>query len=262
MADASLVGRDPVDLFARACQMSYGEQAAITGVLSALQPQLALDLGTYLGGSLAMIAAHCEEVHTFDLASHCPQAFPNVTYHIGDSKTTVPVVLTTLAREQRNIDFVLVDADHSRAGVQADLTNLLQSEAVQSTVLLLHDCANEGVREGARRAIKQADCVAYADFSFVVAPQTERSLMKESWGGLGIVVVDRGSDFWQYGRRILPNVHRPTSSARSLLWHTLRPARGLKRELAYRARPFYRRVAGTRGARPGQKPHSERRGTP
>ncbi len=231
--------------------MSYGEQAALAGILSALRPRVALELGTFRGGSLGRIAAYSEEVHTFDLASHVSEALPNVTYHIGDCRTTVPEVLRALMERDSEVDFVLVDADHSRAGVESDVTNLLQSDALRSTVILLHDCANEGVRQGARNAIMKAQDIAYADLSFVPPPAVPRSPMSESWGGLGIVVVDRRGDFWRLDRLVLPNVRWRTSGRRSPAWHALRPARTLKRELSYRARPFYRQVMGSRGAKVG-----------
>jgi hypothetical protein len=236
-----------MSLFTASSEMAYGEQAALLGVLTSLKPTLSLELGTYRGGSLTHIAAHSEEVHSFDLASHTAYATPNVTYHIGDTRTTVPRVLGELASRQRNVDFVLVDADHSRRGVEADMRNLFHSPAVTQTVILLHDCANEAVREGARRAIQQASGIAYADLSFV-RPNVRSPLVAEAWGGLGIVVVDPNQSLWRLQRHILDNVHWRTSEQRSMAWKVLAPARAAKRELLYRARPLYRRLYGTRGA--------------
>jgi Methyltransferase domain len=236
-------------LFITYSEMAYGEQAALAGVLSALTPNLSLELGTFRGGSLARIAAYSKEVHTFDLAAHVTEALPNVTYHLGDSRSTVPQVLNALARDDRNVDFVLVDADHSRVGVEADMTNLLTSEAVRRSVIMLHDCANEGVRQGVRNAILRADSVAYADLSFVAPSTASSSVLRESWGGLGIVVIDRCGEFWPLDRQVLPNIHWPSSSERSPAWHALSSARTLHRELLYRARPLYRRMAGTRGSK-------------
>jgi len=236
-------------LFSASHEMAYGEQAVLCGVLAVLKPRLALELGTFRGGSLAPIAAHSREVHTFDLASHVTEVLPNVTYHIGDSRVTLPRILSELAEAHKHVDFVLVDGDHSRAGVEADMSHLLQSPALSTTVILLHDCANEGVREGARKAILRADGLAYADLSFIAPPTRRTSPLRDLWGGLGIVVVDRPGGFWTLERQILPNVKWHTSGARSLAWHALRPVRSLKRDVVYRTRPLYRRVAGSRGAK-------------
>src|SRR5436190_23786332 len=100
-------GNVPARLFSASHEMSYGEQAALAGILSILNPHLALELGTFRGGSLAPIAAHSTEVHTFDLASHVSEALPNVTYHIGDSHIILPRVLSELAEAERHIDLDL-----------------------------------------------------------------------------------------------------------------------------------------------------------
>jgi hypothetical protein len=237
-------------VFRAEAEMAYGEQAALIGVLAALSPQLSLELGTFRGGSLARIAAHSREVHTFDLTSHTTEVLPNVSYHFGDTRTTVPHVLREFSEAKRNMDFVLVDADHSRAGVEQDMNNLLQSPAVATTVILLHDCANEAVREGARNAIAAAADIAYADLSFVIPPSSTL-LLAESWGGLGIVVVDRRQQLWRLERRILDNIHWRTSRRQSPVWNALAPVRAGKREVAYRVRPLYRRLKGSRGVRLG-----------
>jgi predicted O-methyltransferase YrrM len=243
-------GNRNVSLFLAQAEMAYSEQAALRGVLSALEPQVSLELGTFRGGSLAHIAAHSREVHTFDLVSHAANAIPNVHYHLGETDSTVPQVLQELSDAQRTVDFVLVDADHSRAGVERDMRNLLHSSAVEGTVILLHDCANEGVREGARNAILDAPDIAYADLSFVT-PASPTPLFAEAWGGLGIVVVDRTGELWQLERQVLDNVHWRTSSRRSAAWNALAPVRAWRRELLYRVRPMYRRIKGSRGVRLG-----------
>ena len=235
-----------MSLFTARSEMAYGEQAALLGVLAALKPRLSLELGTYKGGSLSLIAAYSAEVHAFDLASHTLDELPHVSHHVGDTRTTVPLVLDELAREQRTVDFALVDADHSREGVETDMSNLLHSPAVRQTVILLHDCANEAVREGARRAIQQASGIAYADLSFV-APNRRSSLLAEAWGGLGIVVVDPNQTLWHLRRHILDNVYWRTTERRSMAWNALSPLRAARRRLVYRARPLYRRLKGTRG---------------
>jgi len=49
--------------------MSFGERAALEGILSQLTPDLALELGTAEGGSLERLAHHSAEVHSFDLVA-------------------------------------------------------------------------------------------------------------------------------------------------------------------------------------------------
>jgi hypothetical protein len=48
-------------------QMSFGERAALEGVLGQCEPRLAVEIDTYKGRSLRFLARHCEQVHAFDL---------------------------------------------------------------------------------------------------------------------------------------------------------------------------------------------------
>ena len=102
-------------------QMQQGERFALEGLLAALRPRLAIEVGTYEGGSLRRIAAHAEHVHAFDLDPKVAQLadeFDNVTFHIGDSAELLPQVLAELGGEGRHGDIALVDAAHTRGGVR------------------------------------------------------------------------------------------------------------------------------------------------
>ena len=174
--------------------MSFGERAALEGVLCQLTPRLAVEIGTAEGGSLTRIAAHCEEVHSFDLVAPrtAINSLPNVTLHTGDSHDLLPQVLGDFADAGRNVDFVLVDGDHSTEGVRKDLVDLLESAAIAHTIILAHDTANEVVRTG----LEQVDYagypkVAHVELDFVSGYLfQEPSLRNELWGGLGLIMVD------------------------------------------------------------------------
>ena len=77
-------------------QMQQGERFALDGLLAQLRPQLAIEVGTFEGGSLRRIAAHAEHVHAFDLdpkVAELAGELDNVTFHIGDSAELLPQVL-------------------------------------------------------------------------------------------------------------------------------------------------------------------------
>ena len=63
-------------------QMSFGERAALEGILGPRKPRLAIEIGTYEGGSLQFVAAHCAHVHTLDLYDLVEDrgAYHNVTF--------------------------------------------------------------------------------------------------------------------------------------------------------------------------------------
>jgi Methyltransferase domain len=175
-------------------QMSFGERAALEGVLSQQQPRLSIEIGTAEGGSLARIAAHSEIVHSFDmvLPHEDVRNLPGVTLHTGDSHELVPRLLAELAEAGENVDFVLVDGDHSSEGVRRDIVDLLESPAVASTLILMHDTMNEVVRAGLEEVRYGAyPKVAYVDLDFVPGYMfQEPSLKHELWGGLGLVMVE------------------------------------------------------------------------
>jgi hypothetical protein len=178
-------------------QMSFGERAALEGLLAQVRPALAIEIGTAEGGSLERVAAYSEHVHSFDLTFDLmPQerrdSLDNVTFHGGDSHELLPKLLRELADAGQNVDFVLVDGDHSSEGVKKDMEDLLASDAIQRTVIVAHDTMNEVVRDGLER-------VAYADFPKVAYVELdmvaghlfqEPSLRNELWGGVGLVIVD------------------------------------------------------------------------
>ena len=182
-------------------QMSFGERAALEGVLSQLRPELSIEIGTAEGGSLARIAEHSGEVHSFDLVEPQPEAreLSNVTFHTGDSHALLPELLARFGEEGRNVDFVLVDGDHSAEGVRQDVLDLLNSSAIGRTIIVLHDTMNETVRAGMERVRYDAyPKVAYVELDLVAGYMfREPSLLHELWGGLGLIVVDstRGAYF-------------------------------------------------------------------
>jgi hypothetical protein len=171
--------------------MALGERAAVEGLLSILQPPLSLELGTAEGGSLERIAAHSDEVHTFDFDPRVADPPRNAVFHRGDYNVLLPQLLERLAQEGRNVDFVLVDGDHSAAGVRRDLEHLLSSPAVSRTIVLVHDSMNEDVRAGISSVrYEDYDKVAYVDLDFVAMAQADPSPLKDAWGGLALIVVD------------------------------------------------------------------------
>lgn len=183
----------PVELLGDALgQMSFGERAALEGLLSQLRPALSLEIGTYDGGSLRRIAAHSGHVHTVDLYDVVEDraAFPNVTFHVGDARELVPRLLDDVHRAGHRIDFVLIDGDHSAAGVRADLEHVLDAPAAGRAVIVLHDTMNDETRSG----IEQVDLagrpqVVYAELDFVPGYEFRHGHFDgQVWGGLGLIV--------------------------------------------------------------------------
>jgi hypothetical protein len=173
-------------------QMSFGERAALEGLLSQVKPRLALEIGTAEGGSLSRMAAHSDEVHSIDLVP-CPAPQPeHVELHVGDSRRLLPELLARFASEGRVVDFVLVDGDHSRQGVRRDLVDLLASPAISRTVIVMHDTLNGPVRAGITDVdFASNPAVAFVELDFVSGYMARTGpFAGQLWGGLGVAVVD------------------------------------------------------------------------
>lgn len=240
-----------------AWQMSYGERAALEGVLQALRPSLAIELGRAEGGSLRRIAASSGQALSFDLVEPAGELgeLDNVTMFTGDSHRQLSEQLAELAAAGRNVDFVLVDGDHSAPGVRADMVDLLQSPALRRSVILAHDSLNEDVRAG----LDSVDYEAYAkvvwvDLDFVPGAVAQLpGLRGQCWGGLGLVIVDEDGGFshgsvrnptlfpapevvWPWARSERETNGAPPATGndsmrRSLSWQLTAPLRAAMRRL-------------------------------
>lgn len=180
-------------------QMRHGERFALEGLLATLRPEVAIEIGTAQGGSLRRIAAHASEVHSFDIVPEIEaleRELPNVTTHVGDSALLVPEFLSELEREGREVDFALVDGDHTTAGVRRDAEALLASDACRRTVIVFHDAANDDVRAGLE-AVRFEDHakVALVNLDFVPGYLvSDPALHLQIWNGLALVLLDADRD--------------------------------------------------------------------
>jgi hypothetical protein len=175
-------------------QMTYGERSALEGLLSELQPAISIEIGTAEGGSLRRVAHHSGHVHSFDLVTPDPavQELENVTFHTGDSHKLVPELLAKLAEEGVNVDFALVDGDHTADGVEQDMRDLIASDAIKRTIVIAHDTLNDEVREGLARVDYAAEPkIVHADLDFIGGHlSTSGDFANQLWGGIGLFVFD------------------------------------------------------------------------
>ncbi len=173
-------------------QMSRGERAAVEGILAAMRPSLAIEIGSAEGACLRRLASYGGEVHSFDLQPPQLDQAANVTLHTGDSHELLPAFLSELAQQDRNVDLVIVDGDHTPEGVRQDLQDLLDSPALGRSAILIHDTANERVRAGLDAVHFSAwPKVSHVELDWIPGHLfAEPSLRNELWYGLGLVLVD------------------------------------------------------------------------
>jgi hypothetical protein len=175
-------------------QMSFGERAALEGVLAQLRPKLALEIGTAEGGSLARIAAYSGEVHSVDItrAELVAKTPANVHLHTGPSDRILPELLASFCASDRTLDFALVDGDHSFDGVAGDVRALLGSPCTARSVILVHDSTNEEVRAGLESVrVEQCEKVVYFEPDFIPGYVFRTgSAQHTTWGGLALILCD------------------------------------------------------------------------
>ncbi len=175
-------------------QMSFGERAALEGILAQLHPQLAIEIGTAEGGSLQRIAAYSKEVHSIDLDHGQLAVKPSehVHFHTGPSAEILPALLRQFADSGRSVDLALVDGDHSFAGVVKDIQTLLDSPATTQSVILVHDSMNGEIRAGIESiGLDDYEKVVYHELDFVPGYVYREGVARDSiWGGIALILCD------------------------------------------------------------------------
>lgn len=177
-------------------QMSFGERAALTGILAEVRPLIALEIGSAEGGNLRRIAAHSGHVHSIDV-DHTPLGpdLPaNVTLHTAESAAVLPPLLEQLSASGEALGFALIDGDHSYEGVQRDLSMVLDARCAADAVVLVHDTWNPEVRAGiVAGGFDTSPNVVYFELDFVPGYVYRRGAAAgAAWGGLGLILCGRG----------------------------------------------------------------------
>ena len=178
--------------------MTYGERSALEGLVAAAKPAIAIEVGMARDGEPRLASpptpARCiPSTSSLEPEGDLP---PNVTAHTGNSRETLPRVLSAeLAEEGRRVEFCLIDGDHTAAGVTADLDAVLRSPAVDFALVVLHDTMNGEVRRGIRSVgLEAIPRVVYCDLDLVPGYAAAGGpYAGQLWGGLGLVVVDPGA---------------------------------------------------------------------
>jgi hypothetical protein len=180
-------------------QMSNAERCALPTILQRLKPSLSLEIGTYQGGSLQVLAEHSKEVISLDIdpgvAENLRGRFENVEFRSGDSASLLPALVAELNAARRVVQFVLIDGDHSAAGVRRDIEAVLQLEVHERLVILMHDGFNPECRRGMREAGWHANPnVHYVELDFTVgnfhAKAHDTAEAGSMWGGFACAVLE------------------------------------------------------------------------
>ena len=129
-------------------QFSLAEKAAVLHLLSCMpQRRTAIEIGSYKGGFLRVLAHQFHWVFSLDIDhSHLPER-PNVRFVAGDSKQTLPQL-----NHLPDVDLILIDGDHAFETVLADINNALTFTPTATQAILIHDSWYTPTREAITQA--------------------------------------------------------------------------------------------------------------
>jgi hypothetical protein len=137
--------------------MTFAEKFAMVGILERLRPEMALEIGTLNGGSLSVISRYAERVVSIDpnpeVKARLGDTFCNVDFITDSSRNVLPGLIDDLNGDKRDLQFVLIDGDHSEDGVRRDILDVLKYRPRTSLWILMHDSFNPDCR----RAMKSID---------------------------------------------------------------------------------------------------------
>jgi hypothetical protein len=152
--------------------MTRWEKYGLTSILEAARPKVAIEIGSYKGGSLQVIARYAEKIYSIDLdrslKDRLGHQLPNVEFLTGDSRQLLPALLSRIMKRGEELGFVLIDGDHSTEGVRCDINNVLRYTPVRPVFIVFHDSFNPDCRKGILTADwPTCDYVHYIEVDFV-----------------------------------------------------------------------------------------------
>jgi len=132
-------------------QMHDSERLALTALLCRQKPYCAIEVGTNRAGSLSLIAQYSQLVFSIDIDPTIKERyrqFENVSFLTGDSSVVLQCLLNELNQTGIPVDFILLDGDHTAAGIRRDVAALLSYKPKKPLFVLLHDSFNPECRRG------------------------------------------------------------------------------------------------------------------
>ncbi len=171
-------------------QMNHSERLALKGILHSIKPRVVIEVGTYQGGSLSLMAQYAEKIYSIDIDPDIPARYSymkNVQFITGPSEVTFTGLLEDMQKRNTPVDLILIDGDHSTKGVMKDIRVLLNYKPIGPTIVILHDSFNPGCRKGmVDSPWDSSPHVHMVEIDFVPGAMATPN---EMWGGLGFALL-------------------------------------------------------------------------
>jgi hypothetical protein len=156
--------------------MSAREKLGLIGLLHCLKPKKVLELGYHRGGATKWLSQFSEQVITVDVNEFVSNA-PNLFHNVEAWNCPTLEATSRIKKENLFFDLAIIDADHSRQAVYADINGIIN----HSDIILMHDSFNPECRKGMIDALKNQKSHAYY-LDFIPSVSKNDGL----WGGLAI----------------------------------------------------------------------------
>lgn len=184
----------PVPNYTDQWLMSPSTRCTLAFILQSLKPECSIEVGTYNGGSLAILSDFSKKVYSLDInpsIKNLGDKFKNVEFLVGDSQVTFPQLLKKIEMSKAKLSFVLLDGDKTTKSICGDINHLLEYTPQVPLVVLMHDCFNPLIRKGIYGA-KWKECrhVHYLEMDFVCGVFHEKNpISREMWGGFSLALL-------------------------------------------------------------------------
>lgn len=179
-------------------QMTRCEKFAFWCLLEKARPEVAIEVGTYKGGSLQSIARASRQVYSIDISPSCKdelgKQFDNVEFLTGDSRAILPKLLDQIQTRKENLGFVLIDGDHTADGVRSDIDCILTYVPTCPVYVVFHDSFNPECRRGiVSAAWARCPYVHFVEIDFVPGvyhfDAFDTAPARSMYGGLSVALL-------------------------------------------------------------------------
>jgi hypothetical protein len=176
-------------------QMSRAEKYCLINLLQHLKPETAIEIGTFMGGSLQVLNDYVKNIYSIDISS-APKSFlenqyGKVDFRVGDSSKILPDLLQEIESKGQKLEFILVDGDHTTKAVRKDIEAILNYTHKNPVTIILHDSFNPQCRKGIK-SIKYDSypSVCYVELDYIGGSYWHNDTFREMWGGFAIIRTD------------------------------------------------------------------------
>lgn len=176
-------------------QMTRAEKYCLINLLKTLHPEVAIEIGTYKGGSLQVINKYSQKVYSIDISpapkKFLEQKFPDVTFKIAEADKIIHEICKEIDDKGKKLEFILVDGDHTKIGVRRDLEAILSYPHKHPLTILLHDSFNPQCRKGIKTVdYSKYPAVEYVELDYITGAFWHNDTYREMWGGFGMIRVN------------------------------------------------------------------------